>query len=210
MMECIKAREWMHLHMDNNLDHSNEALLMAHIEDCEVCRRDYEILMSIHQVLQSTDEVDLPSGFHETLMKNIKKRPKMRQNYLFIKQLNIAAVVVFVLVFSLIGINNLNQNKSSNNDEVSEEMFSMSAITEESGEIDVAMDVAEFEDASLSRASNENERSQKATSESLLQEAEDQYGNDVLGVRYDEGWMIVMVGGILIIGLLIGYIRLNL
>jgi hypothetical protein len=89
-------------------------------------------------------------------------------------------------------------------------MFSMSAITEESGEIDVAMDVAEFEDASLSRASNENERSQKATSESLLQEAEDQYGNDVLGVRYDDGWMIVMVGGILIIGLLIGYIKLKL
>lgn len=209
-MECIKAREWMHLHMDNSLDHSNEALLMAHIEDCEVCRRDYEILMSIHQVLQSTDEVDLPSGFHETLMKNIKKRPKMRQNYQFIKQLNIAAVVVFVLVFSLIGLNNLNQNKSSNNDEVSEEMFSMSAITEESDEIDVAMEAAEFEDASLSRASNENERSQKATSESLLQEAEDQYGNDVLGVRYDEGWMIVMVGGILIIGLLIGYIKLKL
>ena len=210
MMECIKAREWIHLHMDRSLDHSNEALLMAHIEDCDICRRDYEILMSIHQVLQSTDEVDLPSDFHETLMKSIKKRPKKRQNILFLKQLNIAAVIVFVLVFGLIGINNLNQNKSFNNDEVSEEMLSMSAITEENSEMNVAMDATEFEDASLSRASNENERSQKATSDSLLLEVDHQYGNDLLGVRYDEGWIIVMVGGILIIGLLIGYIKLKL
>lgn len=209
MMECIKAREWIHQHMDKSLDHSNEVLLMAHIEDCDVCRKDYEILMSIHQVLQSTDEVDLPSDFHERLMKKIEKRPKKRQNIVFLKQLNIAAVIVFVLVFSLIGLNNLNQEKNMSNDEVSEEMLSMSAVSEDSGDVGVAMEATESEDASLSRASNENERSQKATSDSLLQEVDHLYGNDLFGIPYDKGWIIVMVGGILILGLLIGYIKLK-
>ncbi|PKM55532.1 MAG: hypothetical protein CVV00_03695 [Firmicutes bacterium HGW-Firmicutes-5] len=208
MMECIKAREWIHQHMDKSLDHSNEVLLMAHIEDCDVCRKDYEILMSIHQVLQSTDEVDLPSDFHERLMKKIE-RPKKRQNIVFLKQLNIAAVIVFVLVFSLIGLNNLNQEKNMSNDEVSEEMLSMSALSDDSGDVGVAMEATESEDASLSRASNENERSQKATSDSLLQEVDHLYGNDLFGVPYDKGWVIVMVGGILILGLLIGYIKLK-
>jgi len=208
-MACNKAQEWIHLHIDRNLDSSNEALLMAHLEVCDACNKDYEILMSIHQVLHSTDEVDLPSDFHESLMNKIEKSPKKRRNILFIKQLNVAAVIVFVLVFSLIGINNLNQNKGTGDDENLEEMLSMSAISEESSEIEIAMDATEFEDASLSRASNENERSQKATSDSLLEEIDPSYGNDIFGLPYDQGWMVVMVGGIFIIGLLIGYIKLK-
>jgi len=208
-MACIKAQEWIHLHIDRSLDDRDEALLMDHLKDCDVCRKDYEILMSIHQVLQSTDEVDLPSDFHESLMKKIDKRPKKIQNTLFFKQLNIAAVIVFVLVFGLIGMNNLNQEKNSN-DEVLEEMLSVSAISEDSMEMNVAVEATKAEDASLSRASNENERSQKATSDNLSQAFSDQDGNDLFGVRYDEGWMIVMVGGIIIIGLLIAYIKLKL
>ncbi|MDF1618281.1 anti-sigma factor family protein [Petrocella sp. FN5] len=209
MMVCIKAQEWIQLHIDRSLDYSNEALLMAHLKECDVCSKEYEVLMSIHQVLQSTDEVDLPSDFHETLMKKIEKRPKKRRSIYFIKQLNIAAVVVFVLVFGLIGINNLNQNKSIHNDEAIEEMFSTSAVSEDTSEVGVAMDVTEFGDASLSRASNENERSQKATSDNLLQEVNNQVDSSLYGARNDKGWIIVMVGGVLMIGLLIGYIKLK-
>lgn len=147
-MDCIRSSEMMSEALDKRLCQDDAVEFEAHIASCDLCSEEYDLYKSIQDNLNrlGDDQTDLPSGFHEQLMKKVTElndttaRPDRvlplwkRVNR---RSMNIAAVLVFVVVFALIGINNLDPNKKSNDTVVME----MTGITEETAVEDAAPQV---------------------------------------------------------------------
>ncbi len=141
-MDCIRSQELMSLALDNELDQNEQVLFDQHLNQCPDCREEFALYQSMIQDLKQTPEAELPDGFHDNLMQRINEDKvvpfRKRFNY---KQLNIAAMLVMVVVFALVGVNNLsdmNQGKMEETmvmEETTESMdMDMEAVVEESKE----------------------------------------------------------------------------
>ena len=72
-MTCIEALEYISRALDNDLNEEEMAELEKHIEECEYCRKEYEDMKAIYIDIRNEKQYDLPSAFHEDLMKKIRK-----------------------------------------------------------------------------------------------------------------------------------------
>lgn len=76
-MNCNECIEKLSLYIDHMLNEEEEKALMAHLDLCETCRREYEALRDMVSWLGEIEEPTLPEDFHETLMERIKKEQKV-------------------------------------------------------------------------------------------------------------------------------------
>ncbi len=70
-MRCSDAMEKISLYIDGELNEAEAEALLAHLEGCKACKREYEEIKSLVDSLRDLDEIELPPGYHEELMKKI-------------------------------------------------------------------------------------------------------------------------------------------
>ena len=146
-MDCNRSNELMSLAIDQMISSDELDQLETHLLSCQHCREDYELLQSIQQNLTmiGTEEADLPGGFHAELMDRIKTIDLDASKHVASdkkvipfwqrvnrRTMNIAAVMVFTLVFALIGVNNLDRIRQSNDSALMESATSSESMMEDS------------------------------------------------------------------------------
>ena len=144
-MDCKKSSDLMTLALDQGLNKEETKEFHAHLENCDTCREDYELYQSIKADLNEIGtEVDLPDGFHKTLMHRIhhesatdpvdvpaKVTPLWRR--MNRRTMNVAAMFALVVVFALIGVRGLNNLGVSDEAAVMNEMPEMDMAKEDAG-----------------------------------------------------------------------------
>lgn len=169
MMDCNKAQELMSLALDDMLTDTEKQALELHMQQCETCREAYDLYLSIHHELQSVATVEVPSGFHEELMDKLKEDIKQvhkhkRFNY---RSFNVAAVIVFVIIFGVISIDYLEDFRSDIE-------LSDSAVSIHRGEVEKKSEVVESKMEAVEMAPN------MATS------TEDEPVDNVISITFDD------------------------
>jgi uncharacterized integral membrane protein len=126
-MDCTKSQNLMSLYIDNKLENDEKMIFENHISSCKSCKEELDLLnMIIGNVNELNEEKELPEDFHTNLMvkiDNINKAKNHKADRLSkIKNMRkyytaVAAVFVAVLIFSFIGISNLDKynTKGDNN-----------------------------------------------------------------------------------------------
>lgn len=77
-MKCIEYRELISAYVDEMLDPQQEEKLMIHLEKCQSCREEVEMFKAMRQMCEHIEEVSLPEGFHEDLMKQLKREEQVK------------------------------------------------------------------------------------------------------------------------------------
>lgn len=72
-MKCKMYNELISAYVDEMLSPQEEEKLMAHLEVCEVCRKEVHALKQMKYLYGQLGTTDLPEGFHEKLMYRIQK-----------------------------------------------------------------------------------------------------------------------------------------
>ncbi len=71
-MKCEECKDLLWLYLDNTLTAEEETVVVDHIEHCADCKGELENIKEMKEMLDSLPEVDLPEGYHGTLMEKIK------------------------------------------------------------------------------------------------------------------------------------------
>jgi anti-sigma factor RsiW len=66
-MDCVHASELLSPFIDDMPDEAQARALRAHLDDCTACRREYEQLARMREILLSVPERPLPAAFDERL-----------------------------------------------------------------------------------------------------------------------------------------------
>lgn len=129
-MDCNRTSELLSEYIDGILDAETEAKVEKHIEVCQRCREEYQLLMSIIDECHQIDEIDLPDDFHrklhDRLVEDSKDQKRIKANGGW-RRYYTAAAAVLVLVISLgmvinSGILNMGSGKKSESAIDSKEM----------------------------------------------------------------------------------------
>lgn len=108
-MKCIEYRELISAYVDEMLNPQEEEQLITHLKTCQACREEVEILKEMRQMCQQMEEVSLPEGFHEDLMKQLKREEQVKSpiiKFAFRWQYGgalVATMLVGILFFSQLG-----------------------------------------------------------------------------------------------------------
>lgn len=174
-MDCNRSNELMSLAIDQMIQTEDLVELEKHLLTCETCKEEFELLQNIQKslVIIGTEEAELPSGFHAELMQSINDLEVQAHEEMVTMEkviplwrridrryMNVAAVMVMVVVFALIGVNNLDNIRQSNDSVVMEKATSTESAKEESVdspapmmeaavEEEVAMDMEKSEDKEM-------------------------------------------------------------
>jgi|GEM_PF-5281792 Predicted integral membrane protein len=70
-MDCDKALEMMSLYIDLELNKEEQEKLFEHIDCCEQCRQEFEMLKDIVGTLNKEEFLPLPCDYHEELMAKV-------------------------------------------------------------------------------------------------------------------------------------------
>lgn len=90
---CNAYREWIMRAVDKMLSPEEEEKLVAHLNVCETCRREYEMQQQIREGLKSWQQKELPEGFHEKLMHEVRKEKKRHWKW---QAVSAAAACLFI------------------------------------------------------------------------------------------------------------------
>ena len=71
-MRCNEFIENIDLYIDNMLDEAESEKMREHIESCEICRNEYEEIISIVEGLGGLDVEPLPQGFDDMLRERLE------------------------------------------------------------------------------------------------------------------------------------------
>lgn len=82
-MDCDKAFEMMSLYIDEELNKEEQEKLFEHINDCDYCKEEFDLLKALVGKLKKEEFLPLPEGFHEELM--VKVNDSKIQNISFWK-----------------------------------------------------------------------------------------------------------------------------
>lgn len=130
-MNCNNAVELISLYLDNELNYESEKELFEHIEECSFCKKEFEELKALVEILNDEPDIELPENFHSELMQkineekvvDINKASKRKSNMKFKRYSLVAAFACFVVcgtaVFGSLFSNSISM-KSSAQDSKSE------------------------------------------------------------------------------------------
>lgn len=76
-MKCDECMGKISLYIDQMLNEEEEKAIMAHLDLCEKCHEEYQILIGIKGLLKQSKEAQLPKEFHTDLMKQLKQEQKV-------------------------------------------------------------------------------------------------------------------------------------
>lgn len=174
-MACLDRQEQISAYIDGELASHEMHEMTEHLKKCEHCRDYYLELKSIIESVNELEELPLPSGFHEQLMERLleEKQPthSWRFNY---RMVNVAAIFLFVVVFAVIGINQLGQfqmKKSASPEAVSSEMATTTDTeTETTTTMTMMSESADIATENDVEATTEAEATVEATAEATAED----------------------------------------
>lgn len=119
-MKCNEIRELLSLYIDNMLEDELKSEVEKHIAFCPECKKEYEELKELSQILSDLPEVPLPENFdqriHDALVASkkadnpavipMKKQSKMKKA---VKYMSTVAAIFVVGIFSIAMYNNSDQ-----------------------------------------------------------------------------------------------------
>ncbi|MBE6030374.1 MAG: hypothetical protein E7225_02085 [Clostridiales bacterium] len=117
-MNCKQVRENLSLYIDNLIDEEEAIALEAHLKECSACRKEYEELLHITEILADIPEVELPREFdarlHAALVSVNEERereviPISRKKKSFAKRMSSVAAIFVVGIFAITMYNNSDQ-----------------------------------------------------------------------------------------------------
>lgn len=73
-MDCSDVQELLSEYLDGMLDSNLNEKIKKHIDACDTCRREYELLKKIVHECNNICDEDLPDGFHEKLCSAISQK----------------------------------------------------------------------------------------------------------------------------------------
>jgi len=99
-VSCERNFEKLNLYIDGELDECEKLLMEEHIKNCERCRKEFELLLSIKKVLGEVEKEEIPAGFQVKISEDALKG--MRRKF-FLTNLRPAvylAAIVFIFFAS--------------------------------------------------------------------------------------------------------------
>lgn len=175
-MKCNDERiqELIALYHDGSCSDSEKQAVERHIETCKTCKEEFELYAAMAEAFK-LDEIDLPEHFHEDMMGRLKSEinqensPKKQAFYTRYKSyMNVAAMLVFVILLSVVGLTKGNdwfESSYVSKDETS--------ATESTGEMTISENKAESKESYESSFSEET--TEEAAEETVGQETEAVY-----------------------------------
>lgn len=128
-MRCENCRDKLSLYIDNELDKDLAKEVKSHIDECDECKKEYEDIMTIKNMMNDLPQLELPKNFKDDLHKKLietdieddmevislknkkdKKKNKRRVNW---KALSGIAAVLLIMVVSLSALGNLGPRMNS-------------------------------------------------------------------------------------------------
>ncbi|MBR4874320.1 MAG: zf-HC2 domain-containing protein [Clostridia bacterium] len=115
--DCENILNLIPHYIDNMLSKEESDIVCRHIDNCASCKEEYEFLKSIMGTKLS--EIEVPDGFHERLMANVKKTSKTPQKRIYLNRRIISGVAAAaVIALSVVSYLNLgNEDISQNPDD---------------------------------------------------------------------------------------------
>lgn len=99
-MKCNEIRELLSLYIDQMLDESQVKEIEEHLSVCDACRKEYNELMELHELLGHVEMIPVPDAFQFRLKKVLKVEKKKKSQWRILT--SVAAVfAVGVLSFGL-------------------------------------------------------------------------------------------------------------
>lgn len=130
-MDCNECIDKLSLYIDHMLNEEEEKALVAHLDLCKTCLREYEALREMVNWLGEIEAPTLPEDFHETLMEHIKKEQKVvPMKAKTFKWHYPAGLVATILVGFLVFSTSISKN-SSTQSETAHEPMAMAAPQEQ-------------------------------------------------------------------------------
>jgi hypothetical protein len=72
-MDCARASDLLSLYIDEMLDETQAYELQLHLEECALCRAEYEQLTRMRAALLGVPDIPLPDGFDERLRQTLAR-----------------------------------------------------------------------------------------------------------------------------------------
>ena len=105
-MTCDRARELMYEYVNGELNKYVAAEIKEHIESCEDCKKEYELLLGISEAINDA-AYEAPAELHETIMSGIAAEKKRIRRAKLIKNLTAigASAAAFIIIVNVIFTN---------------------------------------------------------------------------------------------------------
>lgn len=108
-MNCVSVKENLSAYIDGELEEGLENELKEHMEKCGGCRREYDELLEIAELLRAVPDVALPEEFDERLRTAIRKE-KVREFSVTKKKWKMLSGVAAVFVIGIFSVTMYNQS----------------------------------------------------------------------------------------------------
>lgn len=101
-MNCCKEyAQTISEYLDGALGENERAQLLEHLESCEGCRAYLAELAAMHDALAETGEVELPAGFHESVMTKVHAKARAKKLSVWKRYAAVAACAAIVFAGAL-------------------------------------------------------------------------------------------------------------
>ncbi|MBU4487031.1 MAG: zf-HC2 domain-containing protein [Candidatus Delongbacteria bacterium] len=113
-MNCEEYREMIPEFISGELDRNNKIDLEKHISECDLCKKEYEIEISILSSL-SIEDYNVPAGLNQSVLEKLNKRHPIFGNRYAIYSVAASIILIIILTFSF----NFNKKGFTNSNFVS-------------------------------------------------------------------------------------------
>ncbi len=107
-MNCKEAKNFISPYMDGELEGNSALMFIAHLEECESCRQNYQEMMQISSLFRSAGKniIPAPDGFKDSVMQRITEKPGTGRSAVLVrlkrswKKMAASAAAVVLLAFT--------------------------------------------------------------------------------------------------------------
>jgi len=150
-MGCENYKELISLYFDKELNDKEEKELFEHLNDCPSCRKEFEELKAVLEMLGEIEEEELPENFHEEVMSMIRNHAKpQKKKTPWARYTSIAASIcaVFIVGGAVFATGFMGMGGNSAADAASPMMYGMMSqnTTTESAKGEVMFDTVVMEE----------------------------------------------------------------
>lgn len=104
-MDCAEVQKLLSEYIDGTLNNSLNGKIKKHIDACDTCRKEYELLSKIISECNNICDEDLPDGFHEKLFSTISERAaadRRNERFDWVRKCCRTAPALIAIVFALV------------------------------------------------------------------------------------------------------------
>lgn len=109
-MDCSEVQKLLSGYIDGTHNNSLNEKIKKHIDACDTCRKEYELLNKIISECNNICDEDLPDGFHEKLFSTISERAaadRRNERFDWVRKCWRTAPALIAIIFSLVVIVNI-------------------------------------------------------------------------------------------------------